>query len=189
MTSVFPFCPSLGCVKLSTNIHASRRPDNQVQGIVEIFENKRRECIERGLIKDKSKKSEPKKLAHEEVDNNNSSNMLIDNPPVPPPAVVVATSSRRKEKSISSLVNTTPPLVDDQVLNQHNVSSSTGIRRRGNVVRFQDSSKFNNVVELNNNQIKPGDLQPGISSIPLLSGKATQDKQLVNLTKSTLYMF
>ncbi|MCE5166604.1 Polycomb group RING finger protein 5, partial [Datura stramonium] len=33
------------------------------------------------------------------------------------------------------------------------------IRRRGNVVRFQDSSKFNNVVELNN-QIKPEISQP-----------------------------
>ncbi|KAJ8549094.1 hypothetical protein K7X08_032801 [Anisodus acutangulus] len=152
-------------------------PDHQVQEIRDIFSAKRREYIERGLIEDKSRKGETKKLAHEDDDNNNSANMLIDNP-LPPAAA--ATSSRRKEKSISSLVNTTP--VDDQVSNQQNFSS-TGRRRRGrnannNAPRFQDSSKFNNV-DLNT-QIK-GD-QPGSSSIPILSGKATENKKQVEST-------
>ncbi|MCE2054961.1 Polycomb group RING finger protein 5 [Datura stramonium] len=162
-STVFPFFPGLGWAKLPASTHASGRPDHQVQSIMEILSNKRREYIARGLIKDKFKI-----LAHEEADNSNSSNMLIDNPLLPP-SPAAATSSRRKEKSISSLV-------DDQVSNQHNISSSTGIRRRGhprkaNAVHFQDSSKFSNVVELNN-QIKTGDLFS-------LSGKATQDKQQV----------
>ncbi|MCD7453243.1 Polycomb group RING finger protein 5 [Datura stramonium] len=69
---------------------------------METLSTKRREYVERGLIKDKSKKEKLKKLAHVEIDH--SSNLLIDNPPVPPPPAAVATSSRRKEKSISSLV-------------------------------------------------------------------------------------
>ncbi|KAK4361586.1 hypothetical protein RND71_020538 [Anisodus tanguticus] len=153
------------------------RPDHQVQEIRDIFSAKRREYIERGLIEDKSRKGEIKKLAHEDDDSNNSANMLIDNP-LPPAAA--ATSSRRKEKSISSLVNTTP--VDDQVSNQQNVSS-TGRRRGGrnannNAPRFQNSSKYN-TVDLNT-QIK-GD-QPGSSSIPILSGKATENKKQVEST-------
>ncbi|KAJ8547280.1 hypothetical protein K7X08_010866 [Anisodus acutangulus] len=96
--------------------------------------------------------------------------MLIDNP-LPPAAAAVAKSSRRNEKSISSLVDTMH--VDDQVTNQQNVSS-IGRRRRG---RFQDSSKFDNI-EIN--QIKVD--QPGSSSIPILSGKATQNKQQVETT-------
>ncbi|KAK4357069.1 hypothetical protein RND71_022679 [Anisodus tanguticus] len=155
------------------------RPDHQVQEIRDIFSDKRREYIERGLIKDNSKKGETKKLAHEDDNNNNNSaNMLIDNP-LPPAAAAVAKSSRRNEKSISSLVDTMP--VDDQVTNQQNVSS-IGRRRRGrkankNATRFQDSSKFDNIEV---NQIKVD--QPGSSSIPILSGKATQNKQQVETT-------
>uniref|UniRef100_M1DDJ0 Ring finger protein n=2 Tax=Solanum tuberosum TaxID=4113 RepID=M1DDJ0_SOLTU len=75
--------------------------------------SKIREFIEQGLI-EKSKKSEPKKLAREDIDLNKIPDMLIDIPPSPPPPPppVVATSSRRKEKSIYSIVNATP-LVDN----------------------------------------------------------------------------
>ncbi|CAN4091197.1 unnamed protein product [Withania somnifera] len=170
------------------------RPDHQVQGIRDILSAKRRECIERGLIQDKSKKVEPKKLAHENIDINSSVDMLIDDPPVPSPSpAAVATSSRRKEKSISSLVNTTPFFVDDHVdQNHYNVSTSTGRtgrrRRRGSSqnnanasVHLQDeSSKVNNVVDLNKEYV-----QPESPTIPLLSGKAVQNKEQVE--NSTIY--
>lgn len=161
-----------------------------MQGIRDILSSKRRELIERRLI-EKFKKCESKKLTREDIDINSCPNMLIDNPPSPPPPpVVIATSSRRKQKSISSIINTAPPLVDDQVSNQHNFSSSSTRRGRGrgrgrgrrrgnsqnntNVVCFQDSSKFNNVIDQNK-----GDTEPGTLTIPLLSSKTTQYKQQV----------
>ncbi|KAH0640367.1 hypothetical protein KY285_036953 [Solanum tuberosum] len=173
------------------------RPDHQLQGIRDIFSSKRRELIELGLI-EKSKKNEPKKLAREDIDLNYSAEMLIDPSPPPPPPVVIATSSRRKEKLISSIVNTTP-LVDDQVSNQDNVSSSSTGRGRGRGRRRGSSQNNANDVDLSNGDTHPGSLiiplhsskdaqhkqqikgtnQPESSSIPLLSGKATQHKQQV----------
>ncbi|KAH0764911.1 hypothetical protein KY285_000782 [Solanum tuberosum] len=102
------------------------RRDHQVRGIRDIVSSKRREFIENGLI-GKSKKGEPKKLAHEDIDINKSPGMLIDTPPSPPPTpvVVAAISLRRMEKSISSIVNATLLVDNDQVLNQHNISSSS----------------------------------------------------------------
>ncbi|KAG5598914.1 hypothetical protein H5410_030284 [Solanum commersonii] len=142
--------------------------------------SKRRELIERGLIK-KLKKGKPKKLAREDIDLNKIPDMLIDTPPSPAPAptpVVVATSSRRKEKSISSIVNATPLVDDDQVI----VRERGRGRGRGrgssennaNVDRFQDPSRFNDVVDLNK-----GDTHPGSLTSPVLSVKATQHNQQV----------
>ncbi|KAH0781232.1 hypothetical protein KY290_000830 [Solanum tuberosum] len=52
--------------------------------------------------------------------------MLIDTPQSPPPThVVAATSLRRMEKYISFIVNATLLVDDDQVSNQHNISSSS----------------------------------------------------------------
>ncbi|XP_049347865.1 E3 ubiquitin protein ligase DRIP2-like [Solanum verrucosum] len=151
------------------------RSDHQMQGIRDIFSSKRRELIELGLI-EKYKKDEPKKLAREDIDLNYSAEMLIDPSPPPPEPVVVATSSRRKEKSISSLVNTTPLVVDDQVSNQDNVSSSSTGRGRGRGRgRRRGSSQNNaNVVDLNN-----GDAHPGSLTIPLHSNNDTHYKQQV----------
>ncbi|KAM3249160.1 putative E3 ubiquitin protein ligase DRIPH isoform X1 [Capsicum annuum] len=177
------FCPEcnldLGAAPLQ-----KIRPDHHVQGIKDIISAKRRELIESGLLENKPKKTETKKLAHENIDINSSPNMLIDSPPSPPPPPAVATSSRRKEKSISSIVNTAPPVVDDHehAPIQHVIVGRRG-RRRGSrnnntnanvAARFQDSSKFNFVVDLNK-----GDPQAGSSTIPLLSSKATQNKQQI----------
>ncbi|KAM3356486.1 putative E3 ubiquitin protein ligase DRIPH isoform X1 [Capsicum galapagoense] len=203
------FCPEcnldLGAAPLQ-----KIRPDHHVQGIRDIISAKRRELIESGLLENKPKKTEPKKLAHENIDINSSTNMLIDSPPSPPPPPAVATSSRRKEKSISSIVNTAPPVVDDHehAPIQHVIVGRRG-RRRGSrnnntnanvAARFQDSSKFNFVVDLNkgdpqagsstipllssktlkiNNSIKGDQSGNSSSSTPLLSGKATQHKQQV----------
>ncbi|KAG5630499.1 hypothetical protein H5410_002216 [Solanum commersonii] len=169
--------------------------------------SKRRELIERGLI-EKSKKGEPKKLAREDIDLNKIHVMLMDTLPSPsPPApVVVGTSSRRKDKSTASTINATPLVHNDEILNQHNISSSSTRKGRGrgrgrgrergrrgcsqndaNVDHFQDPSTFNDVVDLNKGNTHPGSLtqhnqhgdQPGSSSAPLRSGKATQLKQHV----------
>ncbi|KAH0657818.1 hypothetical protein KY289_026566 [Solanum tuberosum] len=200
------------CPECNTDLGAAPlqkiRPDHQVQGIRDMVSSKRGEFIERGLI-EKLKKGKPKKLASEDIDLNKIPDMLIDTSPSPAP-VIVATSSRRKEKSISSIVNATPLVDDDQVSNQHSISSSSTVRGRGrgrgrgssennaNVYRFQDPSRFNDVVDLNKGDTHPGSLtspllsvntiqhnqqikgdQPGSSSAPLLSGKATQLKQQV----------
>lgn len=85
--------------------------------------------------------------------------MLIDNP-------LPATSSRRKEKSISSLVTTKP-----EVSNHQNVPSG---RKKGHAPRFQDPIKF----DLNVEHKLKGD-QSGSSNTPLLSSKATQNKEQV----------
>ncbi|WMV08418.1 hypothetical protein MTR67_001803 [Solanum verrucosum] len=107
--------------------------------------------------------------------------MLIGISPPPPAPIVVAISSRRKDKSISSIVNTTP-LVDDQVSNQDNVSSSSTGRGRGSGRgrgrgrgRRRGISQNNaNVVDMNN-----GDAHPGSLTIPLHSGNDTHYKQQV----------
>ncbi|KAM3326678.1 E3 ubiquitin protein ligase DRIP2 [Capsicum chacoense] len=175
------FCPEcnldLGAAPLQ-----KIRPDHHVQGIRDIISAKRRELIESGLLENKSKKTEPKKLAHEDIDINSSPNMLIDSPPrpSPPPPPAIASSSRRKEKSISSIVNTTPPVVDDhdhatiQVGRRGRRGGSRNNTNANAVARFQDSSKFNYVVDLNK-----GYPQAGSSTIPLLSSKTTQHKQQI----------
>ncbi|WMV47883.1 hypothetical protein MTR67_041268 [Solanum verrucosum] len=99
--------------------------------------------------------------------------MLIDPSPPPPPPVVIATSSRRKEKLISSIVNTTP-LVDDQVSNQDNISSSSTGRGRGRGRRRGSSQNNANDVDLSN-----GDTHLGSLIIPLHSSKDAQHKQQV----------
>ncbi|KAJ8538305.1 hypothetical protein K7X08_014845 [Anisodus acutangulus] len=119
--------------------------------------------------------------------------MLIDNPL--PPTAAFAISTKRKEKSICSSLDTKP--VDDQVCFGKSGGGRSGRsgsgrgrerRRRGggnpqnansnNAAYFQDSSKFNNV-DLNT-QIK-GD-QRESSSIPILSGKATQNEKQAEST-------
>ncbi|KAK6803087.1 hypothetical protein RDI58_000871 [Solanum bulbocastanum] len=158
------------------------RPDHQVQGIRDMVTSKRRELIECGLI-EKSNKGKPKKLACEDIDLNKIPVMLMDTLLLPPPLsyVLVGTSSKRKYKSTSSTINATPFVHDDQIVNQHNISSSStekgrgrgrnrgrgngrGRGRRGclqndaNVDRFQDPSIFNNVVDLNKGNTHPGSL-------------------------------
>ncbi|XP_049406409.1 E3 ubiquitin protein ligase DRIP2-like [Solanum stenotomum] len=153
------------------------RPDHQLQGIRDIFSSKRRELIELGLI-EKSKKNKSKKLAREDIDLNYSAEMLIDPSPLPAPApapVVIATSSRRKEKLISSIVNITP-LVDDQVSNQDNVSSSNTRRGKGRGRGRRRGSSQNNA---NDVDLSNGDTHLGSLIIPLLSSKDALHKQQV----------
>ncbi|XP_075086464.1 E3 ubiquitin protein ligase DRIP2-like [Nicotiana tabacum] len=157
---ICPVCNlDLGCAPLQ-----KIRPDNQVQEIRDIFSNRRKEYIERGIIEGNSKKGESKKVAED----NNA--MLIDNP-------LPATSSRIKEKSISSLVSTKP-----EVSNNQNVPSGRrkGHVRNANAPRFQDPIKF----DLNVEHKLKGD-QSGSSSTPLLSGKATQNKEQVESAAET----
>ena len=92
-----------------------------------------------------------------------------------PPLVVAATSSRRKKKSISSIKDTTILVDDDQISKRHNTLSistwrgwsrgrvrARGWERRGRshfnaiVDRFQDSSRFSHVVDLNYGDTHPG---------------------------------
>ncbi|KAG5630506.1 hypothetical protein H5410_002223 [Solanum commersonii] len=142
------------------------RFDHQMQGIRDIFSSKRRELIELGLI-EKSKKDEPKKLPHEDIDLNYSAKMLID--PLPPPEpVVVATSSRRKEKSISSIVESIGYAVES--------SKNDGISKKNKSIEPLDG--MNDLWEPLNNLVTKGDtLDNSKESVP----KFISSTPLINL--------